>query len=271
MSSLLQSSLSYIRRITPRGVYLFIKNFYRYLATLKYKGNHYQCLFCNGKFSLFLPAGLNIPVLMKKQVVGGGYRLNSTCPRCFSGDRERLLYLYLKNVRPDVFLRNTKLLHVAPEENLGFKLKSCRNIDYVSADLNSQWADLQMDITDIKQADYTYDVIICNHVLEHVPDDLKAMTELYRVLKKGGFAILQVPMSYSSEKTLEDPGIINPEDRKKSFGQEDHVRIYGKDYAVRLEKAGFTVNVVDYVKEMDSSLVLKYGLLKDEKIFLCFK
>jgi SAM-dependent methyltransferase len=162
-------------------------------------------------------------------------------------------------------------LHVAPEENLSLKLKSYPNIDYLSVDLNSPSADLHMDITDIKQDNDTYDVIICNHVLEHIQDDMKAIRELYRVLKKSGYAILQVPISYRMEETIEDPTIISPEKRKETFGQEDHVRIYGADYVLRLKKAGFTVNAIDCIKEFDFSCILKYGLLKYEKIFLCSK
>lgn len=260
-----------IQKILPHSIYLHVKNAYRYVMSLRYAGNKYQCPFCGGKFSLFLPEGRDVPVLKARQVVGGGYRLNSICPRCFSGDRERLLYLYFKKAQLDIFSRRIKLLHVAPEQNLSLKLKACPNIDYLSVDLDPLLVDLQMDIANIKQSNDTYDVIICNHVLEHIQDDMKAMRELYRVLKKGGFAILQVPISYLVEETIEDPTIISPEGRKEAFGQEDHVRIYGKDYLLRLEKAGFTVNVIDCLKEFDSSLVLKCGLLKSEKIFLCSK
>lgn len=257
--------------IVPYSIYSPIQDAFRYIVSFRYAGNKYECPFCKGHFSAFLPAGLNLPVLKEKQVVGGVYRLNSTCPRCYSGDRERLIYLFLKENRQDIFSKKIKLLHVAPERNLSLYLKSCSNIEYISADLNSPLADIKMDIADIKQPNDTYDVVICSHVLEHIQDDAKAMRELFRVLKKGGFAILQVPISYSIEATFEDNSITNPKDREFIFGQSNHVRIYGKDYMQRLEIAGFSVMVHDYTENLKPQEVLKYGLLKDEKIFVCSK
>jgi len=259
------------KKILPGKVFGWLKKTYRYTASLRYLGNKFECPFCRGKFSRFLPEGVESPVLEEKQVVGGGYRLNSKCPRCFSVERERFIYLYLKKSKPQIFSGPVKLLHVAPEENLAYKLRSCPGIDYLSVDIDSPLADMRMDITDITQDDGIYDVIICNHVLEHIPDDLKAMRELYRVLKKGGFAILQVPLSCSMAETFEDAAVTSPEDRKRVFGQKDHVRIYGRDYVSRLEKAGFTVNEIDFEKEFDSSRSPGYGLLKGENIFLCSK
>lgn len=260
-----------IKIFVPHGVYSSVRNGLRFIVSFKYSGDKYECPFCKGHFSTFLPAGLNIPVLKEKQVVGGGYRLNSTCPRCYSEDRERLIYLYLKKEKQYVFSTGIKLLHIAPELNLAVKLKSNPYIDYISADLYSPMADIQMDITDIKQPDNTYDVIICNHVLEHIDDDSRAMTELFRVLKKDGFAILQVPISYSIEKTLENSSITNPEDRERVYGQKDHVRIYGSDYKLRLKKAGFSVIEHRFAEDMESQGIKNFGLLKDERLFVCSK
>jgi len=259
------------KKIIPDAFWVHIRKVYRYITSLRYVGRKYQCPFCKGNFSLFLAEGVDSRLLKEKRVVGAGYRLNAICPRCFSSDRERLLYLYLKKSKPDIFFGRTKLLHVAPEYNLGMVLKSCAGIEYVSVDLNAEFADFQMDITDIRENNDTYDVIICNHVLEHIQDDLKAMRELYRVLKKGGFAILQVPISYQIAETIEDGSVTCAEARKKNFGQEDHVRIYGIDYVSRLVKVGFAVNVINFIRELDSSSVSKYALLEDEKIFLCSK
>jgi SAM-dependent methyltransferase len=260
-----------LKKILPYKLFSVLKDAFRYLDSFRYLGDRHECPFCGGRFRKFLPSGFNFPVLKEKQVIGGGYRLNGNCPRCFSGDRERLIYQYLKKSKSEIFIRNIKVLHVAPEKNLSSMLKVCPNIDYISADLKSPLADLQMDITDINQDNNTYDVILCSHVLEHIPNDIKAMRELYRVLKQDGFAILQVPISYKIEKTFEDPAIINPKAREKAFGQHNHVRIYGKDYALRLGEAGFTVNIIECTDEFDPSQILKYGLLKDEKIFLCSK
>ncbi len=265
----------FIRKATemlvPFPVLSRIKIAFRYILSFRYSGNRYECPFCTGRFSVFLPTGYDVPVFKEKQVVGGGYRLNSKCPRCGSGDRERLVYLFLKKNKPYIFSKNIRLLHFAPEQNLSVTLKSNSNIDYVSADLNSPLADIRMDITDINQPENTYDVIICNHVLEHVHDDAKAMRELFRVLKRGGFAILQVPISISAETTIEDSSITTPEEREVSFGQKDHLRIYGRDYRSRLEKAGFSVIEHHFADDMEPQDFRKYGLLRDEDVFLCSK
>lgn len=143
------------------------------------------------------------------------------------------------------------------------------NLDYISADLNSPMAMVKMDITNILYEDNSFDVILCSHVLEHVVDDRKAMRELFRVLKPGGWGILQVPIL--RDKTFEDPSIVSPEDRERIFGQKDHVRIYGRDYKDRLEEAGFTVKVDGYVRELGDDKIKKHGLSEDQDIYFCAK
>jgi len=128
-----------------------------------------------------------------------------------------------------------------------------------------------MDITAIQYKDDWFDVIICNHVLEHIPNDRQAMSEIYRVLKPGGWSILQVPISLSLEATYEDPAIRTPEERERFFGQNDHVRIYAADYKRRLESAGFVVEVCNSRNTLSASEIRKYALLKDENIYLCSK
>jgi SAM-dependent methyltransferase len=158
-----------------------------------------------------------------KKIIGGGYRLNAMCPHCRSLDRERLVYLYLKN-KTDVFFRKCTLLHVAPEPNLQKAFQSFLNINYFSIDLDSPLAEGKMDITELKFNENSFDAIICNHVLEHVPDDARAMSELYRVLKPGGWAILQVPISKILNRTEENLLVTDPKVRGKIYGQYDHVR-----------------------------------------------
>lgn len=260
-----------IKRFFQHDISASIRKGLRFIVSFKYSGDNYECPFCKGHFSTFLPTGINIPVLTQYKVVGGGYRLNATCPRCYSTDRERLIYLYLKKEKQYLFSARIKLLHVAPELNLAVKLKSNPNIDYISADISSPMADIQIDISAINEPDNTYDVIICNHVLEHIDNDSKAMAELFRVLKKGGFAILQVPISYSIEKTIEDSSITKPEDKEREYGQNDHVRIYGSDYMLRLIKAGFSVVENRFAEKMAPQDIKKYGLLQDERIYVCSK
>jgi SAM-dependent methyltransferase len=130
---------------------------------------------------------------------------------------------------------------------------------------------LKINIADIPLPDDQFDCVICYHVLEHIPDDQKAMRELFRVLKPGGWAILQSPIDFNHDKTFEDPSIVSPDERERFFGQNDHVRIYGRDYKDRLEKAGFVVKVDDYVQQLGDSAIKKYGLMRDEKIHFCSK
>ena len=128
-----------------------------------------------------------------------------------------------------------------------------------------------MDVTNIGFADNTFDVIICNHVLEHIINDQKAIAEFYRVLKPNGWAILQVPISMSLKKTYEDYSVNLPKQREKIFGQRDHVRIYAKDYINRLEDSGFDVSIYNFVKEFGESIVDKHGLIKNENLYICSK
>ena len=244
---------------------------YRYLASLKYFGNKFICPFCRGHFQNFLPTGLDLPVIKKYNIIGGGFRENAICPRCKSADRERLLYLYLIKHQSNIFKNNINLLHIAPEKNLRKVFNSLSNINYTNGDLNISRADELIDITSINYNDNVFDIIICSHVLEHVPNDEKAISELFRVLKPGGVAIIQFPISLVLEVTLEDSSLIEKEDRVKYFGQKDHVRIYGRDFKKKLIKSGFQVTVYDFISELSSKYVQKYALLKDEKINLCSK
>lgn len=155
--------------------------------------------------------------------------------------------------------KNIRLLHVAPEKNLQKVLKAFSKIKYISGDLNPLVADRKIDITNINFENDYFDFIICNHVLEHIVDDQKAMRELFRVLKPEGFAILQVPISKKAKETFEDFSITSPEERKIYFGQKDHVRIYGKDYKERLESVGFKVNLYDIKNDLSIQDVKKYG------------
>jgi len=224
---------------------------------LWYRGNRFICPCCGGHFRKFLPSGIKP-------------RPNAQCPRCGSLERHRLLWIYLKE-RTNFFKDNLKVLDIAPMKFFQEKCKTLPNIDYISADISSPIAMIQMDITNINLPDEQFDCIICYHVLEHIPDDEKAMRELFRVLKQGGFAILQFPVDYNREKTFEDPNIVLPEERERVFGQNDHVRIYGKDYKDRLERAGFTVKPDNYAKELGDNTIKKYGLIKDEIIYFCIK
>jgi SAM-dependent methyltransferase len=164
---------------------------------------------------------------------------------------------------------NKKLLHIAPEPQLSRLFSAAECIDYVSADLTKPTAMVKMDITDIQYPDNSFDVIYCSHVLEHVLEDKKAMKGLCRVLKDGGWAILQVPIT--AEATLEDPSATSPQERERLFGQQDHVRRYGPDYKDRLVEAGFSVVVDGFVREINEMQAERFGLQRAEDVYFCTK
>jgi len=200
--------------------------------------------------------------------LGGGYRY-ALCPRCHSTDRERLIYWYIVNKTNILYSQKTiKLLHIAPEKNLQKALKAFSKIKYISGDLNPLVADRKIDITNINFENDYFDFIICNHVLEHIVDDRKAMSELFRVLKPEGFAILQVPISKKAKETFEDFSITTPGEREKYFGQKDHVRIYGKDYKERLKSVGFKVELYDIKKDLNIKEVKKLRLNREEILYI---
>lgn len=237
---------------------------------IRYFGNKYYCPICKSKIRVLNPTGYDLPVIKEKQIVGGGYR-HAICPVCESSDRVRLLYLFLKN-RTNFLSKKIRLLHVAPEPPLEYVLKHQKNINYLTTDMDPGNVMEQMDITHIQYPENSFDAIICNHVLEHIPDDHKAMSEVYRVLKSSSWAILQVPFSKILNKTFEDPTVITLENRERIFGQTDHVRIYGQDYSDRLRRAGFDVEEYKWPDDTDlDNSNNRFGLNKEEVVFYCKK
>ena len=197
-------------------------------------------------------------------------RKNALSPSTLSLERHRLLWLYLKN-ETVLFEKKIKLLHFAPEQAFYKRFKKLRNIQYDTIDINSPLAKIKADICDLPIKENTYDFILCNHVLEHVLDDNKAMSELYRVLKKGGTGIFQVPIDMKREKTFQDDSITDKLERNKIFGQYDHVRVYGKDYFKKLEDTGFKVQQIDYSKKFSDKEILKFSIIRGEIIPVCTK
>jgi len=197
-------------------------------------------------------------------------RKNALSPSTLSLERHRLLWLYLKN-ETVLFEKKIKLLHFAPEQAFYKRFKKLSNIQYDTIDINSPLAKIKADICDLPIKENTYDFILCNHVLEHVLDDNKAMSELYRVLKKGGIGIFQVPIDMKREKTFQDDSITDKLERNKIFGQYDHVRVYGKDYFKKLEDTGFKVQQIDYSKKFSDKEILKFSIIKGEIIPVCTK
>jgi SAM-dependent methyltransferase len=205
-----------------------------------------ECPCCGGRFRRFEPFGAKI-------------RENALCPECGALERHRLQWLYLRE-RTNIRSARLRLLHFAPEPYLQKLLRALPNLDYVSADLRSPRADLLTDILALPVASDRFDVVLCSHVLEHVPDDRAAMRELLRVMKPGGWGVIQVPIGPRRETTFEDWSVTSEADRERVFGQLDHVRIYGTDYYDRLREAGFDVEQVPLPMELGPESTRRYGL-----------
>ena len=191
-------------------------------------------------------------------------------PSTLSLERHRLLWLYLKN-ETNFFTANLKVLHFAPEQAFYKRFKKMKNLDYITTDLESPLADIKADICSLPFDDNSFDFILCNHVLEHIPDDSKAMQELYRVLKPNGMGVFQIPQDLSREITFEDDSITDKKERAKIFGQYDHVRVYGRDYFDKLRSFGFKVDEVDYTSTLSEADITKYCLAKGEIIPVVYK
>ncbi len=242
----------------PRRVLIRISYWVRPFLVLFYKGNRYTDPIDEKSYRKFLSYGYQIQ------------RPNVLSPGSLSLERHRLLWLYLKN-ETDFFTKPKRVLHIAPEQAFYARFKKQKNLDYITFDLNSPLAAIKGDVTSLPFAKEEFDMVFCNHVLEHVTDDKKAMQELYRVLKKGGLGIFQIPQDLSRDVTYEDPSIIDPKQRTTHFGQYDHVRVYGQDYFDKLRDVGFVVTPVDYSKKLSSDLFDKYRLAKGELLPVCVK
>ncbi|MCF6213057.1 MAG: class I SAM-dependent methyltransferase [Flavobacteriaceae bacterium] len=242
----------------PRPFLIKMSYWVRPFLTLWYRGNTYTDPIDGNSFKLFLPYGY------------GSQRPNVLAPATLSLERHRLLWLYLQN-ETDFFTAPLKVLHMAPEQCFIKRFKALKNLDYTTADLYAPHVDVKADICNLPFADNSFDVIFCNHVLEHITADTKAMQELFRVLKPKGFGVFQVPQDLNRDKTYEDLSITKPKERQKHFGQYDHVRVYGRDYFDRLRAVGFEVKEVNYSEKLDTELIEKYRLAKGEILPVCFK
>jgi SAM-dependent methyltransferase len=248
-----------------KAIFKFILNFFSrpFLIRLSYiirpfiafflKGNRYTDPIDGQSFRAFLPYGYENP------------RANVLSPSTLSLERHRLLWLYLKN-ETLFFSAPFKVLHFAPEQAFYNRFKKLKNLDYTTTDLNSPLADVKADICNLPFEDNSFDIILCNHVLEHIPDDTKAMQELHRIMKPKGIGIFQIPQDLCRMTTFEDDSITDRKERTKIFGQYDHVRIYGRDYFDKLRSIGFEVSEVDYTATFSNEDIDKYRLVKGEII-----
>jgi len=241
----------------PRPLLIKLSYVVRPFIAFYLKGNKYTDPIDNKSFRKFLPYGYEVQ------------RQNVLSPSTLSLERHRLLWLYLTN-ETNFFTSKKKVLHMAPEQCFLTRFRKL-NHDYVTADIDSPIADVTADIINLPFNDNSFDVIFCNHVLEHVQDDTRAMKELFRVMKKGGMGIFQVPQDLNRNVTFEDNSITNPKERAKIFGQYDHVRVYGKDYFDKLRSIGFEVKEVNYSQKLSAEISSKYRLMEGELLPVVFK
>lgn len=242
----------------PRPLLIRLSYVARPILAFFLKGNQFTDPIDGKSFKTFLPYGY------------GNQRNNVLSPSTLSLERHRLLWLYLKN-ETRFFSEEKKVLHFAPEQCFLKRFRSLKNLEYTTTDLLSPIADVKADICNLPFEDNSYDIIFCNHVLEHIPDDTKAMQELYRVMKPGGYGVFQIPQDLTRANTFEDNTITDKAERAKIFGQYDHVRVYGRDYFNKLRNIGFKVEEVDYTSKLSEEEVAKYCLAKGEIIPVVFK
>lgn len=249
----MKAIFKFFLNLIPRPWLISMSYWVRPLMAWWYRGDRYTDPIDGKSFKSFLPYGY------------GNVRENVLSPSTLSLERHRLLWLYL-NRETDLLTRPQSLLHFAPEQCFYKRFRNSETIQYTTTDLLSPLADVKADICDLPFENNSYDFILCNHVLEHIPDDEIAMKELYRVLKPGGMAILQIPLENDRAVTFEDDSITDKEERARIFGQYDHVRVYGMDYFKRLESIGFQVQGVDYTAQLNPEEVDRYRLAAGELI-----
>jgi SAM-dependent methyltransferase len=251
---------NFLLNTLPRPLLIRLSYPFKKIAPVLYKGNKVECPVCERKFSKFLSYGSKV-----------AHRENVLCPYDLTLERHRLMWLYLKEHSNFFTAEKLDVLHIAPEQCFYKRFRSQSNLNYLTADLVSPLADMHFDIHEIPLEDNRFDVIFCNHVMEHVDDALKCMKELYRVLKPGGWAIMQVPQDFSRTETYEDKSIVTPEEREKHYWQKDHVRLFGLDYPDWLRKAGFQVEEFTQHSNYPQELIDRYRLQKGEILYIARK
>lgn len=250
-------TVSRIKALLPAALEpLAIRLWYlcRPILRLIFFGRSRYCCVCDSWSRFFLSHGS--PSRRTRDVV---------CPICLAHRRHRLQWVYLHSCTNLLDGAPKKLLHFAPDIPFLGRFKKIPGLDYISADLASPHAMVKMDITSINRPDASFDIIYCSHVLEHIPNDRKAMSEIFRVLKPGGWALIQVPISETV--TLEDPAITDPGERERLFRQSDHLRLYGLDIKDRLAAVGFEVEVVFARQLIEPHNFERMGVDSDEPIF----
>jgi len=267
----------YLRKIVPYKFIHFIKRTKCLVESVLYSGNKFECPLCKKKFRRLKDGGESLPFFKNHKIIGGGRRKNMLCPYCLSTDRDRLVYFYL-TTRKDIVDKNLSLLHVSPESSLKKYLKDFSNIAYLSGDKFEKRyqgfyydkSTLNLDLTNLQFPNENFDIIICNHVLEHIKEEKKALNEIKRVLKYDGWALLQVPIAFENKKTIEYQG-MSSKNKENIYGQGDHERLYGLDYPERLRSYGFNVAIWNVLDLLNADEIYKFALNSEERVFVVKK
>ena len=253
---MLKSAIRWALNHVPRSWLQRMAGFAVPIMGLGYLGHGRECPICGVHRRKFLPYGYVTS------------REDALCPHCLSLERHRMIWLWL-NRHSDLFATHPRLLHIAPEVSLmrHFKRHYSNNAsNYITADLESPLADMHFDVQHIPLAERSIDVVICNHLLEHVVNDRLALRELHRILKPGGWGIMLVPEDRSRATTFEDDSITDPDERTRLFGQYDHRRVYGRDYDERLRNAGFEVERIPARSLINDKEHLLYAIGEDDLV-----
>lgn len=235
-------------------------------------GGRHHCVVCGHVVWRFMPyrsGSGGVPGLMRIMDMIGSDADHFECPRCGAHDRERHLLMYMRASGRLEGLRGKSILHFAPEKRLSRFIRDAQPARYVPCDLFPQSPEVQrVDMLDMQFETGTFDMVIANHVLEHVDDEARALAEIRRVLNPGGFAILQTPYSRRLRRTWQDAGIDDPKSRLQAYGQEDHVRLFGRDIFDRIVAAGFESCVRQHADLLDDVDCVRAGVNAAEPFFL---
>lgn len=248
--------IAFLIRFVPRKYLQLVSGLGLKIVGVFYWGNQVECPICKSRYRVFLPYGRINP------------RSNALCPSCLSLERHRLIWLYLKN-QTTFFEQKSDILHIAPEPCFLKRFEKIHGEKYITADLESPLAKIKMDVHHMPFPDSSFDAVLCNHVLEHVDNDIQAMTEILRVLRPNGYAILQVPFfAPIPEVTIEDTSVGDPRERERLFGQDDHVRKFGKDYYKRIERAGLRAEASTFAASLPPSECRRFGISREEVLYI---
>ena len=251
----MKALIRWILNHVPRTALQRIAGWALPIMGLAYAGRGRRCPVCGKRCRKFMPYGYVRS------------REDALCPRCMALERHRMIWLWLER-ETDLMSRCPRLLHIAPEASLmrHFKRLYRDSGEYITADLESPLADMHFDVQQIPLPERSVDVVICNHLFEHVEDDRLAMRELWRIMRHGGWGIMLVPENRAMAKTFEDDSITDPAERTRLFGQYDHRRVYGRDYDERLQSAGFKVERIAYAEMLSPEERALYRIGGDDLV-----